>query len=127
MKHKFIVQNIPQLLKLFSSLHPDQVDVMSGGKNCLQVAAHQGHIAIVNYLLSIGANVNAVDKEGDSTLHYAAFGNQPEIMVRKTRFSSMLFAKIIYLFYLAGNSLAKWGKYKCIKCQSLYSTPHFSP
>lgn len=26
------------------------------------------------------ANVNIVDKEGDSTLHYAAFGNQPEIM-----------------------------------------------
>jgi E3 ubiquitin-protein ligase mind-bomb len=53
---------------------------MSGGKTCLQVAAHQGHQALVEYLLSIGANVNIVDKEGDSVLHYAAFGNQPEIM-----------------------------------------------
>lgn len=58
----------------------DQVDVMSGGKTCLQVAAHQGHQALVEYLLSIGANVNIVDKEGDSVLHYAAFGNQPDIM-----------------------------------------------
>lgn len=56
------------------------MDVLSGGKTCLQVAAHQGHIALVNYLLSLRANVNVVDKEGDSTLHYAAFGNQPEIM-----------------------------------------------
>jgi E3 ubiquitin-protein ligase mind-bomb len=53
---------------------------MSGGKTCLQVAAHQGHQQLVEYLLSIGANVNIVDKEGDSVLHYAAFGNQPDIM-----------------------------------------------
>lgn len=60
--------------------HPNQVDVMSGGKTCLQVAAHQGHVNIVRYLLDLGANVNVVDKEGDSTLHYAAFGNQQETM-----------------------------------------------
>lgn len=53
---------------------------MSGGKTALQVAAHQGHVNVVKYLLALGANVNVVDKEGDSTLHYAAFGNQPEIM-----------------------------------------------
>lgn len=53
---------------------------MSGGKTCLQVAAHQGHQGLVEYLLSINANVNIVDKEGDSVLHYAAFGNQPDIM-----------------------------------------------
>lgn len=53
---------------------------MSGGKTCLQVAAHQGHQALVDYLLANNANVNIVDKEGDSVLHYAAFGNQPEIM-----------------------------------------------
>lgn len=62
-----------------NSTNPDP-DVMSGGKTCLQVAAHQGHKALVEYLLSVGANVNIVDKEGDSVLHYAAFGNQPEIM-----------------------------------------------
>lgn len=67
-------------VKQYLDSHPDQVDCMSAGKTCLQVAAHQGHINIIKYLLSKQANVNIVDKEGDSTLHYAAFGNQPEIM-----------------------------------------------
>lgn len=69
-----------EYVKPYLDAHPDQVDCMSAGKTCLQVAAHQGHIQIVKYLLSLHANVNIVDKEGDSTLHYAAFGNQPEIM-----------------------------------------------
>lgn len=56
------------------------MDCVSGGKTCLQVSAHQGHVDLVKHLLALGANVNVVDKEGDSTLHYAAFGNQPEIM-----------------------------------------------
>lgn len=60
--------------------NPSQVDVMSGGKACIQVASHQGHVELVSYLISKGANVNAVDKEGDSALHYAAFGNQPATM-----------------------------------------------
>lgn len=69
-----------EYVKQYLDLHPDQVDCLSAGKTCLQVAAHQGHINIIIYLLSVRANVNIVDKEGDSTLHYAAFGNQPEIM-----------------------------------------------
>lgn len=67
-------------VKQYLDAHLEQVDCMSAGKTCLQVAAHQGHISIIKYLLSLKANVNIVDKEGDSTLHYAAFGNQPEIM-----------------------------------------------
>uniref|UniRef100_A0A1S4GZF1 RING-type E3 ubiquitin transferase n=1 Tax=Anopheles gambiae TaxID=7165 RepID=A0A1S4GZF1_ANOGA len=59
---------------------PEAVNYVSGGKTCLQVAAHQGHVELVKYLILMGANVNVVDKEGDSTLHYAAFGNQPEVM-----------------------------------------------
>lgn len=69
-----------EYVKQYLDLHADQVDCLSAGKTCLQVAAHQGHINIIIYLLSVRANVNIVDKEGDSTLHYAAFGNQPEIM-----------------------------------------------
>lgn len=69
-----------EYVKQYLDAHPDQVDCLSAGKTCLQVAAHQGHINIIKYLLSIRANVNIVDKEGDSTLHYAAFGNQPDIM-----------------------------------------------
>uniref|UniRef100_A0A182TLS6 RING-type E3 ubiquitin transferase n=1 Tax=Anopheles melas TaxID=34690 RepID=A0A182TLS6_9DIPT len=62
------------------SMTPEAVNYVSGGKTCLQVAAHQGHVELVKYLILMGANVNVVDKEGDSTLHYAAFGNQPEVM-----------------------------------------------
>lgn len=64
----------------YLDINPSQVDVMSGGKACIQVASHQGYVDLVTYLISKGANVNVVDKEGDSALHYAAFGNQPETM-----------------------------------------------
>lgn len=67
-------------VKQYLDLNPSQVDVMSGGKACIQVASHQGYVELVTYLISKGANVNVVDKEGDSALHYAAFGNQPETM-----------------------------------------------
>lgn len=69
-----------EYVKQYLDAHPDQVNCMSAGKTCLQVAAHQGHMSIIKYLLSMKAKVNIVDKELDSTLHYAAFGNQPEIM-----------------------------------------------
>lgn len=67
-------------VKQYLEMHPSQVDVISGGKACIQVAAHQGYVELVKYLVTKGANVNIVDKEGDSALHYAAFGNQPETM-----------------------------------------------
>ncbi|XP_058121212.1 E3 ubiquitin-protein ligase MIB2 [Anopheles ziemanni] len=69
-----------EFVQNYLGMNTEAVDCVSGGKTCLQVAAHQGHVELVKYLLLLGANVNVVDKEGDSTLHYAAFGNQPEIM-----------------------------------------------
>ncbi|XP_035915376.1 E3 ubiquitin-protein ligase MIB2 [Anopheles stephensi] len=69
-----------EFVQTFLNINPEAVDCVSGGKTCLQVAAHQGHVELVKYLLLVGANVNVTDKEGDTTLHYAAFGNQPEIM-----------------------------------------------
>lgn len=66
-------------VKAVLDTHPTHVDLRSGGKTSLQVAAHQGHAQVVAYLLSKGAYVNAVDTDGDTTLHYAAFGNQPEV------------------------------------------------
>lgn len=68
-----------EAVKVILDAHPSQVDMRSGGKTALQVAAHQGHTQLVAYLLSIGAFVNAVDTDGDTTLHYAAFGNKPDV------------------------------------------------
>jgi E3 ubiquitin-protein ligase mind-bomb len=42
------------------------------------LAAHQGHIDIVRILLTHGANLEQRDADGDTALHYACFGNQPD-------------------------------------------------
>lgn len=63
----------------FLRKHPDKVDARAGGpgggsKTCLQVAAHQGIRDLCIFLLDSGASLHAVDEDGDSPLHYAAFG-----------------------------------------------------
>lgn len=52
-----------------------QVDMKSSGKTALQVASHQGHKEIVQILLTAGANLELQDEDGDSALHYSAFGS----------------------------------------------------
>lgn len=69
----------------FLKKYPGRVDARAGGpgggkKTCLQVAAHQGLRDLCILLLDAGASLRAVDEDGDTPLHYAAFGNQPEIM-----------------------------------------------
>ena len=51
-----------------------QVDVKSSGKSALQVASHQGHLDIIQLLLVAGANLQLQDEDGDTALHYSAFG-----------------------------------------------------
>lgn len=51
-----------------------QVDMKSSGKTAVQVAAHQGHLDIVRLLLAAGANLQMKDEDGDTALHYSAFG-----------------------------------------------------
>lgn len=65
--------------RLLEGIPRNMVDMRSSGKTALQVAAHQGHSAVVKLLLHAGASVNASDNDGDTCLHYAAFGNQPEV------------------------------------------------
>lgn len=55
-----------------------QVDQKSSGKTALQVACHQGHIEIVRLLLTSGADLEAQDEDGDTALHYAAFGYESQ-------------------------------------------------
>lgn len=64
-------------IKDFLRKYPDRVDARggpSGKKTCLQVAAHQGHKELCILLLDNGASLHAVDEDGDTPLHYAAFG-----------------------------------------------------
>ena len=63
----------------FLRKHPDRVDARAGGpgggkKTCLQVAAHQGQRELCILLLDAGASLHAADEDGDTPLHYAAFG-----------------------------------------------------
>lgn len=71
--------SIDTVQRLLKEIPPTMVDLRSCGKTSLQVAAHQGHSAIVKLLLQAGASVNASDNDGDTCLHYAAFGNQPDV------------------------------------------------
>ncbi|KAJ3589705.1 hypothetical protein NHX12_010548, partial [Muraenolepis orangiensis] len=59
--------------------YPDKVDIKNQGKTALQVAAHQGHLEVVQALLQAGSSVEAKDEDGDTALHYTAFGNQAEM------------------------------------------------
>lgn len=63
----------------FLKKYPGRVDARAGGpgggkKTCLQVAAHQGQRDLCTLLLDAGASLRAVDEDGDTPLHYAAFG-----------------------------------------------------
>ncbi|KAL7645433.1 UNVERIFIED_CONTAM: hypothetical protein RMT77_003819 [Armadillidium vulgare] len=71
-------QEVSQILTTHSDKVP--VDGRSGGKTCLQVACHQGHLDLVRLLLHHNASLHMADDDGDTPLHYSAFGNQPEIM-----------------------------------------------
>ncbi|XP_059808391.1 E3 ubiquitin-protein ligase MIB2 isoform X2 [Hypanus sabinus] len=59
--------------------YPEKVDIKNQGKTALQVAAHQGHLEVVNILLQSNAKLEVHDEDGDTALHYASFGNQPEV------------------------------------------------
>ncbi|CAG0898529.1 unnamed protein product [Darwinula stevensoni] len=56
------------------NINPERVDAPSRGKTALQVSCHQGHLPIVEFLLSKGANMEVRDAEGDRPIHYASFG-----------------------------------------------------
>ena len=47
---------------------------MVDGKSALQIAAFQGETKVVEFLLEKKANVNLADPDGDTPLHYSAFG-----------------------------------------------------
>ena len=51
-----------------------QINQKLEGKTALQLASYEGHVNVVQLLLESKADVNMADTEGDSPLHYSAFG-----------------------------------------------------
>lgn len=62
------------VMNLPSCVHFWQVDIKNQGKTALQVAAHQGHVEVVKALLQANSSVEVKDEDGDTALHYTAFG-----------------------------------------------------
>ncbi|GAB5574446.1 E3 ubiquitin-protein ligase MIB2 isoform X1 [Prionailurus iriomotensis] len=54
------------------------VDAKNQGRTALQVAAYLGQVELVRLLLQARAGADLPDEEGNTALHYAALGNQPE-------------------------------------------------
>lgn len=62
------------LMDLQPCVCPWQVDIKNQGKTALQVAAHQGHMEVVKTLLQANSSIEVKDEDGDTALHYTAFG-----------------------------------------------------
>ncbi|CAM9751389.1 unnamed protein product [Lampetra fluviatilis] len=58
---------------------PHEVDAQVEGKTALQVSAHLGHGAAVSLLLERGADAACRDPDGDTALHYAAYGSREAV------------------------------------------------
>lgn len=70
-----LVPRLPlPLMSLRLCLCSRQVDIKNQGKTALQVAAHQGHMEVVKALLQANGSVEVKDEDGDTALHYTAFG-----------------------------------------------------
>ena len=51
-----------------------QLDFKMDGRTIFHLACHEGYLDLVKFLLREGADVKDQDDEGDTPLHYAAFG-----------------------------------------------------
>lgn len=72
--HLLMSKLLPPLMSLAPPLCCRQVDIKNQGKTALQVAAHQGHMEVVKALLQANSSIEVKDEDGDTALHYTAFG-----------------------------------------------------
>ncbi|XP_022698616.1 E3 ubiquitin-protein ligase MIB2-like isoform X1 [Varroa jacobsoni] len=84
--HQYLVRNaalgLEDAVRDYLTAYPDRVNHKSSSKTALQVTCHQGHLTIVELLLRAKASLESADDDGDTALHYAAFGNQPAVIER---------------------------------------------
>ncbi|XP_060077596.1 E3 ubiquitin-protein ligase mind-bomb-like isoform X2 [Ylistrum balloti] len=74
-------QNDLNTIQQILSEKPDRVNFAQDGKTALHLACYEGHSQIVELLLKQpGVDLDLQDGEGDSALHYAAFGKETNTM-----------------------------------------------
>lgn len=69
------------------------VNGVFSGHTALQAASQNGHLDVVKLLISMNANLEIEDKDGDRALHHAAFGDEAEIVEELGRASVDLNAR----------------------------------
>ncbi|XP_061198218.1 E3 ubiquitin-protein ligase MIB2-like [Saccostrea echinata] len=70
------LDSIKQILKADKR----KVDNIENGVTGLQVASNNGHEKVVKFLLERGADINKVDKEGNTPLHFAVHGQKTAVI-----------------------------------------------
>ena len=94
----------PNCAKLCNAAHRGQLPVVQGllnkrsdanaknrrGIPALNLAAEQGHTAVMHLLLQHGASVAATDTNGNTALHYAAMQKEEGSMVNKVEATNLL-------------------------------------
>ncbi|KAF4465935.1 palmitoyltransferase akr1 [Fusarium albosuccineum] len=69
-----------RILMILSSKRNSHNVVDEQGQTLLHVAAHEGHVDIVDFLLRCGANLDARDSHGNTPLHCAVVSGQEKIV-----------------------------------------------
>ncbi|XP_071944973.1 E3 ubiquitin-protein ligase MIB2-like [Antedon mediterranea] len=73
--------DLPLIKKLLEE-HEEWVNHQNspGELTALQIAAHEGHLEVVDYLIAMQADLNMRDSDGDSALLCAAHKDRPEVI-----------------------------------------------
>ena len=79
--------NLPLLQTALPQLNLSPSAADENGYTLIHAAASYAHLPVLQWLVSQGANVHAVDGEGDSALHYASNRAAAEFLVREGKVS----------------------------------------
>ena len=71
------------------------------GRTILHMACHEGYKNLVSFLIDNGASIEDTDDEGDTPLHYAAFGSvNSALSPNTTNFPADNFENILATIYI---------------------------
>ena len=64
--------------------------ILQNGLNALHLASKEGHVAVVEELMSRGAKIDAATKKGNTALHIASLAGQVSIQYWFTHFCLLI-------------------------------------